>query len=448
MSNMPPTPRSQVNRRDFLRAATAAAVAPMIVPRHVIARSQTTPPSDRITIGHIGVGRMGGGHVRGFLKMPDVRILGISDVRLETLEQLRARSISSMAIRNAAALPDFRELLARPDIDAVVIATGERWHPLIGIEAARRGKHIYCEKPLSVTLAEGLALREAVQEIRRGLPVGHAAAFQRQLPAHRGAGPERLHRRRAQHHDRLGRRLTAQAGAPRDVEGSAAGFDYDRWLGPSPYVPYSDVRVSLTWLFIRDYGLGCLGGAWGIHDLDAAQFFLDTDDTAPIEIEGRARYYEDIRDVPYSWTVEQKYANGPTVIHMDLVTAKKRAKQFELGSMASLVTGSKGWIWVSRQGVRTEPESLAQTVIGPNEKHVIFSDDHKQNFLDAIRKKAQPISPITAAVHAETMCQQSAIAMQLQRKLRWDPKAERFIDDEQANRMLSRAIRAPWSYTI
>ena len=98
--------------------------------------------------------------------------------------------------------PDFRELLARPDIDAVVIATGERWHPLVGIEAARRGKHIYCEKPLSVTLAEGLALREAVQEIRRGLPVGHAAALQRQLPAHRGAGAERLHRRRADHHDR------------------------------------------------------------------------------------------------------------------------------------------------------------------------------------------------------------------------------------------------------
>jgi hypothetical protein len=133
---------------------------------------------------------------------------------------------------------------------------------------------------------------------------------------------------------------------------------------------------------------------------------------------------------------------------MDLVTAKTRAKQFELGSMASLVTGSKGWIWVSRQGIRTEPASLAETVIGPNEKRVIYSDDHKRNFLDAIRKKAQPISPITAAVHAETMCQQSDIAMQLQRKVRWDPKAERFIDDEQANRMLSRAIRAPWSYTI
>ena len=163
MSTKPPAPRSQVNRRDFLRTA-AFAVAPMIVPRHVIARSQTTPPSDRITIGHIGVGRMGGGHVSGFLKMPDARILAISDVRLATLERAQGAVNQQYGDSKCAAHPDFRELLARPDIDAVVIATGERWHPLVGIEAARRGKHMYCEKPLSVTLAEGLALRAAVQK--------------------------------------------------------------------------------------------------------------------------------------------------------------------------------------------------------------------------------------------------------------------------------------------
>ena len=425
MSIIPSAPRSHVNRRQFLRAATAAAVAPMIVPRHVIARSQTTPPSDRLTIGHIGVGRMGGGHVRGFLKMPDVRILGISDVRLETLERAQGAVNQQYGDSKCAAHPDFRELLARPDIDAVVIATGERWHPLIGIEAARRGKHIYCEKPLSVTLAEGLALREAVQ--KSGV-VFQWGTQQRSSVNYRLTA-ELV--RNGYIGDVRNIMIGSAGGSPpkpeppETLKDPPAGFDYNQWLGPSPWVPYSDVRVSLTWLFIRDYGLGCLGGAWGIHDLDAAQFFFDTDDTTPTEIEGRARYYEDIRDVPYSWTVEQKYASGPTVIHMDLVTAKKRAKQFELGGMASLVTGSKGWIWVSRQGVKTEPESLAQTVIGPNEKHVIFSDDHKQNFLDAIRKKAQPISPIAAAVHAETMCQQSAIAMQLQRKLRWDPKAER-----------------------
>jgi predicted dehydrogenase len=437
-----------VNRRDFLRTATIAAVAPMIVPRHVVARSQATPPSDRITIGHIGVGRMGGGHVRGFLKMPDVRIKAICDIREETLDKFKTAVDQHYGDSSCLGFTDFRELLARPDIDAVVIAPGERWHPLVGIEAARRGKHMYCEKPLSVTLAEGLALREAVKK--------YGVVFQwgtQQRSSHYYRHTAELVR-----NGYIGDVRTIMIGSagggppkpepPEALKNPPPGFNYDMWLGPSPYVPYSDVRVSLTWLFIRDYGLGCLGGAWGIHDLDAAQFFLDTDETAPIEIEGRARYYEDIRDVPYSWTVEQKYANGASVIHMDVVTAKKRAKQFEFGNMASLVTGSKGWIWVSRQGIRTEPESLAQTVIGPNEKRVIFSDDHKQNFLDAIRKKAQPISPITAAVHAETMCQQSAIAMQLQRKVRWDPTAERFINDEQANRMLSRAVRAPWSYTI
>jgi len=153
-----------LNRRDFLRTTTIAAVAPMIVPRHVVAGSQATPPSDRITIGHIGVGRMGGGHVQGFLKMPDARILAISDVRLETLERAQGRVNQQYGDSKCAAHPDYRELLARPDIDAVVVATGERWHPLISMEAARRGKHIYCEKPLSVTLAEGLALRAAVQK--------------------------------------------------------------------------------------------------------------------------------------------------------------------------------------------------------------------------------------------------------------------------------------------
>ena len=169
---------------------------------------------------------------------------------------------------------------------------------------------MYCEKPLSVTLAEGLALRAAVQKygvvFQWGTQQRSSVNYRLTAELVRNGYIGDVRNIMIG----IGRRLTAQAGAPRDLEGSTAGFDYDRWLGPSPYVPYSDVRVSLTWMFIRDYGIGCLGGAWGIHDLDAAQFFFDTDDTTPIEIEGRARYYEDIRDVPYSWTVEQKYANG------------------------------------------------------------------------------------------------------------------------------------------
>lgn len=374
--------------------------------------------------------------------------MAICDVRQEHLERSKAAVDQHYGDSSCGAHADYRELLARPDIDAVIIAPGERWHPLIGIEAARRGKHMYCEKPLSVTLAEGLALRQAVEKYGVVFQFGtqqrssHDYQFTANLVRNGYIGDVKT--------IMIG---SAGGGRPKPTDPVVlkeppSGLDYDMWLGPAPYIPYSDVRVSRTWMFIRDYGLGCLGGAWGIHDVDAAQFFLDADDTAPVEIEGRARFYEDIRDVPYSWTVEQKYANGATVIHMDLVTAKARAPQFAFGKMASLVTGSKGWIWISRQGMRTKPESLMQTAFRPDDARVMRSEDHKRNFLDAIRTGQQPISSITAAVNAETGCQQADIAMRLQRKLRWDPKAERFTDDEQANRMLSRAIRAPWTYTI
>lgn len=441
--------RSQVNRRRFLQTATAAAVAPMIVPRHVIAGAQTTPPSDRITVGSIGVGRMGGGHVNGFLRMDDVRYVAVCDARQDRRDQIKASVDKRYGDTSCRTYADFREFLAQPDIDAVCIATGENWHPLVIIEAAKRGKHIYCEKPLATRLAEGWAAREAVQK--------YGVVFQ--FGTQQRSSRDYRHTAELVRNGYIGDVRTVMIGSAGGtapvkplqeiVRDPPAGFDYDMWLGPAPYVPYSDVRVSISaWLFIRDYGLGSLGGAWGIHDLDITQFFLDTDDTTTVEIEGRGRFYEDIRDSAWSWTVEQKYANGINVIHMDLVTAKTRARQFDFGTNSSLVTGTKGWIWVSRQGMRTEPESLATQVIGPNEKHVIQSDDHKQNFIDAIRKKTQTISPINGAVHAETMAQQADIAMRLQRKLRWDLKTNRFVDDAQANRMLARAIRGPWTYAV
>jgi predicted dehydrogenase len=445
---MEPKRPSQVNRRQFIQTTTAVAVAPMIVPRHVLARSQGTPPSDVVTLGSIGVGRMGGGHLSGFLRMPDVRIVAISDVRQDRRQQAKASVDKRYGDTTSRTYADFRELLAQPDIDAVVIATGENWHPLVSIEAARRGKHIYCEKPLSTSLAEGLVVREAVNKYGVVFQWGTQQRSSRdyrqaaELVRNGYIGDVRTVIIRSTGGSHTKRILETISDPP-------AGFDYDAWLGPAPYAPYSPERVSLEgWIFIRDYGLGHMGGAWGIHDIDATQFFLDTDNTAPVEVEGRARYYDDIRDTPYAWVVEHKYANGITVIHADRESALSRAPQFKFGNQATVVNGTKGWIWVSRQGIRTEPESLATQVIGPNEKHVILSDDHKRNFIDAIRKRAQPISPINAAVHAETINQQADIAMRLQRKLRWDPTAERFIDDEQANRMLSRPIRAPWTYTV
>lgn len=425
----------------------AAFAAPAIVPAHVLGGARGIAPSDRIVMGFIGVGSMGTGHVRGFLQIPEARIAAICDVRQENRERAKALVDRQYNDNKCVTYHDFRELLAQPEIDAVLIATPENWHPLIGIEAARRGKHMYYEKPLSTTLAEGQAVRQAIQ--RYGV-VFQFGTQQRSSYNYRFAA-ELV---RNGHIGELKQIMIGSAGGgysreqPEVIKEPPPGFDYDMWLGPAPYVPYSDVRVSRAWMFIRDYGIGCLDGAWGIHDVDAAQWFNDSDHTTPIEVEGRARYYDDIRDVPYSWTVEHKYANGVQLIHMDLLTAKARTPQFQLGSMASVLIGTKGWIWVSRDGVRTHPESLLQTVIRPQEKRVVFSNDHRRNFLDAIRTRRTPISPIEAAFRDEAICQQADIAMRLQRKLRWDPVSHRFLDDEPANRMLSRAIRAPWQYTV
>jgi hypothetical protein len=245
--------------------------------------------------------------------------------------------------------------------------------------------------------------------------------------------------------------MIASAGSPPPTpievvhEDPPVGFDYDMWLGPAPWKPYSKERVSRTWKFMHDYCLGCLGGAWGIHDIDFSQWANGTDDTGPIEVESEgAVFFSDIRDVAYSWTVEHKYRNGVRLIHMDRPTAQKRAEQFRLGNMATLILGTEGWIWVSRQGMRTEPASLASAVIGANEKRVIHSDDHRRNFLDAIRTGNPTISSIESSVRAEAVCQQGDIAVRLKRKLRWDPENERFLDDDAANRMLSRPMRSAW----
>ena len=188
-----------------------------------------------------------------------------------------------------------------------------------------------------------------------------------------------------------------------------------------------------------------ISGAWGIHDVDIAQWANDSDSTGPIEAEGTAVFPRDgLYDTPTHWDVEHKYANGVRLLHMDLETAHKREPQFRNAGMASMFFGTEGWVYVSRNGMRTYPESLMRTTIGPNEIRLPRSNDHKRNFLDAVRGKVRPVSPIEAAVRSETVCQQADIAIRLGRKVRWDPVNERFRDDEQANRMLARPMRSPW----
>jgi len=437
-----------IERREFLKTALggAAAVAgfPAIIPSSARGADGIVAPSDKIVMACIGTGSQGGGHVRAFLQQPDVRIAAICDVRESTRNRNRDLVNAAYNDKACATYDDFREVLARRDIDAVMIATPEHWHTLIGIEAARQGKSIYCEKPIGVSVAEAKALRAAV---RRYGVVFQEGCQQRSDQGYRHTCELILNGRIGQ----LQTVMIGSAGAgnysripPQKPESPPAGFDYDTWLGPAPWKPYTPERVSRTWMFIHDYGLGCLGGAWGIHDVDIAQWVSGNDHTTPVETEGKGIFFDDIRDTPHTWTVEHKYANGVRVIHMDITTAKKRADQFNPGSMASVMFGSEGWIYISRQGMRTKPESLIREIIGPNEKRVIRSTDHRRNFLNAVKTREQTIANIDSAVHGEMANQQADIAMRLRRKVRWDPVKEEFIGDDQATRMMDRPMRSPW----
>jgi predicted dehydrogenase len=449
-----------MTRRDFAKKALGAPAVlgfPTIVPRSVLGAG-VVAPSDKITFGCIGVGSKGTGDMRAWLTKDDVRVVAVCDVR-ETFRQ-RAKDIADArhGDKNCAMYNDFRELLARKDIDAVNIAPGERWHALMSIEAARRGKHIFCQKPLALTVEEAKHLRDAVQR--------HRVAFQ--LGAQqRSSAPFRFAVELVRN-GKIGQLQTIAIGSAGGGQSALPlglgfmkmpaekpaeippGVDWDMWLGPSPWAPYSDLRITRTWMSIADYGLGGIGGEYGVHDIDIGQWANNSDDTTPISVEGTGEVYHDIRDTLTTYEIEYRYANGVRMLLMDLVTARKRFWQFQFGesvrgvSVGLILIGTEGWIWVSRVGMRTHPESLVRTVFGPNDKRVLRSDDHPQNLLDTIRTGQPNVCPVEVGVHDEMICQMGDIAVRMGRKLQWDPVKEVFVNDEAANRKLSRVMRSPW----
>jgi len=419
-------------RRTFL----GSSLAPLLLP------ASARGANDRIVMGVIGVGGMGSGHLRALVNTPEVRVAAVCDVKSDNRNRARDSVNTAYKDNGCAGYNDFRELLARPDIDAILMAVPDHWHALIGLEAARRGKHMYYEKPMGVSLAESQAMREAVNR--------HGVVFQfgtQQRSSHTFRHAVELVR-----NGRIGQLKSLMIGSagtqyvPNQPEQPIPeGFDYEMWLGPAPWVPYTFERCTRNWTLIYDYSLGCISGAWGVHDVDTAQWANDSDHTGPVTVEGTGEFpAEGLYDTAKAWEIEHTYANGVKLIHMDIRTAKTRAKQFAFGNMASLYVGTEGWVYVSRSAIRTHPEHLVREKFGPNDKRVIQSDDHRRNFLEAVKTGKKPISSIETAVRSDTICQQADIAMRLKRKLQWDPEKEMFVGDEQANRMLSRPMRSPW----
>lgn len=400
-----------------------------------------TVPSDKIAVGSIGLGIRGTSNMRQFMRYDDVRVAAVCDVSKSQRDNAKTIVDDYYGNQDCAAFGDFRELIARKDIDAVSLGVPDHWHVLIGLAAARAGKDMYFEKPVGLSMEQGQALRKAVQENKIVFQFG---TQQRSDNLFRFSC-ELVRNQRIGELKRIFVGAPASWPIPQDPEIPVPeDLDYDMWLGPAPQVPYSyqrcrpynDKESYSTWYHIYDYCLGFIAN-WGVHHLDIAQWGNGTDGTTPIDVEGKGEFpKEGIANCCIKWDMEFHYANGITMVYTDNQGRAKQGVRFE---------GTKGWVHVNRESINAEPKSLLTSKIGKDEIHLIESEDHHRNFVDAIKSRGETICPVETAVHSDTICQLANIATRLGRKLRWNPEKEEFIGDEEANKMLKRPMRSPWT---
>jgi predicted dehydrogenase len=427
----------KMTRREALRTGTgwvAGAMAPMIVPSSVLGLDAPAP-SNKITVGCIGTGGMGSGNMNSFLGQDDCRVVAVCDVKRQAAENARNAVNGRYQDQGCQAYGDFRELLARPDIDAIMLATPDHWHGTIAVAAARAGKDIYGEKPLAHSYLEGRRIADAVRRYGR---VWQTGSWQRST--HNFARACELVR-----NGRVGKVHTIEVGLPVDktsgqdrpytMEPVPEGLDYDFWVGPARWMPYHREFTSFNWRWNLNFGGGALMD-WVGHHLDIAHWGMGWDETGPIEIEGWGEYQtRGIFDAAYKFRATLKYPGGVTVI---------MAGNDGLAGGAKWI-GDKGWVRVDRDALEANPAEILKEQLGPGEMAYPRSPGHHRNFLDCIRSRRPTMTPAETAHRSAGPGHLAQIAMRLGRKLRFDPAKEEVLNDPTAQQMLGRALRAPWS---
>lgn len=425
---------SHLTRRRFLKASAGvigAAMAPTIVPGSALGLNGIVAPSERITLGGIGI-RNRGGYVLSFmLAQPDVQFVAIADVRADRRKAVKGMADNKYGNSDCDTYRDFRELLARDDIDAVLIATGDRWHAHASMMAAEAGKDVYSEKPCAITL--NLA-RNLADTIRRHGRVFQAGTQRRTVSnfvqAVRWAQDGKLGKLHTLHASIYRLRdshewLPAQPEPPKDV------VDWDMWLGPAPWRPYNQRYVDGGWRGYFDFDSGATLHDWGAHTLDLCQWANQADDTTPIE-------FEPI-DVPDDNVIVGRYANGVKFV-------LRYSGWLGLGTCPVRFEGDEGWIETGDTGqTAVYPDSLRSELAPPPAERGTAPKNHVRDFLDCVKSRAKPAANADITARSHIACHAAAIAYRLGRKLTFDPAKEEFIGDEEANRMRSRAMREPWT---
>jgi len=437
-----------ITRRGFLKKTAGVTIGaigfPHVISSSALGKAGSIAASNRITVGCVGVGPQGTAVMRNFLAQKDAQVLAVCDLKRPAREA--ACNLVNKHYQNddCATYKDFRELVAHDDINVVSVATTDHWHVLVSLAAARAGKDIYLEKPMGLSLAEDQALRQACHRYGTVFQFGTQQRSSRDFRfACELARNERIGKL---HTINVWSPGSASGGSPKPVP-VPEELDYDMWLGPAPYTPYTEDRCSnKLWWFISDYALGFIAG-WGVHPLDIALWGGGEKLIYPVEIEGKGIWPDPagVCDTAMNWNVVLKYDSGVTMNFTGNPFPEQWKKRYgKTTSHGTAFEGSEGWVHVDRSGINAHPKKLLATEFGPNEIHLYQSSNHVRNMLDCVKTRAETICPIDVAVHVDTLCQISDIAIRLEQKLRWDSEKQRFVNNETANRRLTRSMRSPW----
>lgn len=446
----PPT----LTRRHFLaRAATVAAVGPLIVPSRLFGQNA---PSQQVRLAAIGCGSRARGNVlNDFVRdLPDARVVVACDCYEQKREQFAAKLNELYGQKVCAPVADFRAVLARPDIDGVIISTQDHWHVPLAYAAALAGKDAYVEKPLSLALTWSQKLRQVVAEKKTVFQYG---------TQQRGSMPQFRRACELVRNGYIGevREVLAwcpdmsqqlkQAAAPygsTEPLAPPAGFDYDRWIGPAPMAPYtSDRCTKYGGYHIYDYALGFIAG-WGAHPLDIVHWGLDMDQSGPVRCEGSGILPPagSLWNTIESWDMRFDYPKNVSVRFMGHRIAEPvvRARRNFFRDEGVMFVGTKGWVSVDRTALYTSDRKLQNHEVAENEVRLIRTKSQARNFVDCMRSRQPTISPLEAAIRGDTVSLLTDITIRGGRPIRWDPRTETIVGDEAASRLLDRPLRAKW----
>jgi predicted dehydrogenase len=455
---------SVATRRTFLKATAAIAAAPYLVQRSALG---VTAPSNRLNVGFIGLGNQSTIDLPAFLGKDDVQVLAVCDVNTashgyktpdqflgrkpgqEKVNEYYAEKKAKGEYRGCDAYTDFRELIGRSDIDVVVIIVPDHWHAVMTVMAAKAGKDIYCEKPMSLCIAQGQQMVQAVRKYKRILQVG---SMWRSSPMVRYACE-------LVRNGKIGQLKKIECYLPSNNATSPGpgwkpmpvpeGFDYDMWLGPAPQAPYHEDRCFYRFRFILDYSGGQVTN-FGAHQIDIAQFGMGTDNTGPLSVEPILAEWPpkgSLFTTALKSHFRMQFANG---VQLDCLTK-------EPPGAGTRFEGTEGWLQIGSKGLDASSDALKNITLKPDEIHLPVSNperkkhsskdmipDHVRNFLDAVKSRQDPIESVEAGHRSASICHLGNIAMLLNRPLKWDPEKEQFVGDAEANGMLARPQRAPW----